>query len=239
MTDELRNVMVPMVVESTNRGERAYDIFSLLLKERIVYLGTHIDDHVATTIIAQLLFLEREDPDRDIQMYIQSPGGSITSGLAIYDTMQAVRPDVSTICVGMAASMGAILLLGGAKGKRFALPHATIMLHQASGRSEGTTADIQIWAREILRLETDLQGIIQQHTGQSMERVAHDFDRDFFMTPDQALEYGIIDQVIGHARVAPTDGVSQDTTPSADGDAKDGVSESAAVSGVAEKNESA
>jgi len=239
MTDELRNVMVPMVVESTNRGERAYDIFSLLLKERIVYLGTHIDDHVATTIIAQLLFLEREDPDRDIQMYIQSPGGSITSGLAIYDTMQAVRPDVSTICVGMAASMGAILLLGGAKGKRFALPHATIMLHQASGRSEGTTADIQIWAREILRLETDLQGIIQQHTGQSMERVAHDFDRDFFMTPDQALEYGIIDQVIGHARVGPTDGVAQDTAPSDDGDAKDGVSESAAVSGVAEKNESA
>jgi ATP-dependent Clp protease protease subunit len=202
-----------MVVESTNRGERAYDIFSLLLKERIVYLGTAIDDHVATTIIAQLLFLEREDPDRDIQMYIQSPGGSITSGLAIYDTMQAVRPDVSTICVGMAASMGAILLLAGAKGKRFSLPHATIMLHQASGRSEGTTADIQIWAREILRLETQLREIIQQHTGQPMDRVVHDFDRDFFMTPDQALEYGIVDQVIGHATAGSTNGLAEATSP--------------------------
>ncbi|MEA2640635.1 MAG: ATP-dependent Clp protease, protease subunit [Chloroflexota bacterium] len=207
-----RNV-IPMVVESTNRGERAYDIYSLLLKERIVFLGSAIDDHVANLIIAQLLFLEREDPDRDIQMYIHSPGGIITAGLAIYDTMQLIRPDVSTICVGMAASMGAVLLIGGAKGKRFALPSATVMLHQAAGGFEGTASDIEIRAREILRLQNRIREILVLHSGQSMDRISRDSDRDFFMTADQALEYGAVDQIIGQARpessngaVASTDG---------------------------------
>jgi ATP-dependent Clp protease, protease subunit len=196
------------VVESTNRGERAYDIYSLLLKERIVFLGTPIDDHVANLIIAQLLFLEREDPERDVQMYIHSPGGIITAGLAIYDTMQLIRPEVSTICIGMAASMGAILLIGGAKGKRFALPNATVMLHQASGGFEGTAADIEIRAREILRLQNRIREIIQLHTGQPMDRVSHDSDRDFFMTPEMALEYGIIDQIIGHPKDVSANGTT-------------------------------
>src|SRR6266508_6148405 len=210
MNFEPRNV-IPMVVESTNRGERAYDIYSLLLKERIVFLGSGIDDHIANLIIAQLLFLEREDPERDIQMYIHSPGGIITAGLAIYDTMQLIRPDVSTICIGMAASMGAILLLGGAKEKRFALPNATVMLHQASGGFEGTAADIEIRAKEILRLQTRLREIMQEHTGQPMERIAHDSDRDFFMTPEQALEYGIVDHVIGHPKEVPANGTANGT----------------------------
>jgi len=192
---------IPMVVESTSRGERAYDIYSLLLKERIIFLGTPIDDHIANLIIAQLLFLDREDPDRDIQMYIHSPGGIITAGLAIYDTMQLIRPDVSTICVGMAASMGAVLLVGGAKGKRFALPNATVMLHQAAGGFEGTAADIEIRAREILRLQNRIREVLVLHTGQPLERVAHDSDRDFFMTPEQAKGYGIIDQIIGKGGV--------------------------------------
>lgn len=201
-------VMVPMVVESTNRGERAYDIYSLLLKERIIFLGTPIDDHVSNLIIAQLLFLEREDPDRDIQIYIHSPGGIITSGLAIYDTMQLIRPDVSTICVGMAASMGAVLLAGGAKGKRFSLPNATVMLHQAAGGFEGTAADIEIRAREILRLQARLREILQFHSGQPMERIVRDIDRDFFMTPEVALEYGLIDQVIGSPSAVAAAGLS-------------------------------
>jgi ATP-dependent Clp protease protease subunit len=192
--------LVPMVVESTNRGERAYDIYSLLLKERIVFLGTPIDDHVANLVIAQLLFLEREDSDRDIQMYIHSPGGIITAGLAIYDTMQLVRPDVSTICIGMAASMGAVLLVGGAPGKRFSLPNATIMLHQAAGGFEGTAADIEIRAREILRLQNRIREILQLHTGQPMERIVRDSDRDFFMDAQQALEYGAVDQIIGQTK---------------------------------------
>src|SRR5205809_5434768 len=173
MNYDPRNV-IPMVVESTNRGERAYDIYSLLLKERIVVLGSEIDDHIANLIIAQLLFLEREDPERDIQMYIHSPGGIITAGLAIYDTMQLIRPAVSTICIGMAASMGAILLAGGAKGKRFALPNSTIMLHQAAGGFEGTAADIEIRAREIIRLQTRLREILAHHSGQDMERISRD-----------------------------------------------------------------
>src|SRR3954469_22964500 len=185
---DFRNQLVPMVVETTNRGERAYDIYSLLLKERIVFLGTPIDDHVANLIIAQLLFLDREDPDKDIQMYIHSPGGIITAGLAIYDTMQLIRPDVSTICVGMAASMGAVLLVGGAKGKRFALPNSTDMLHQAAGGFEGTAADIEIQAKEILRLQNRIRELIVHHTEQPMERVARDSDRDFFLTPEQAKE---------------------------------------------------
>src|SRR5213079_1841911 len=167
----IRN-MVPMVVETSSRGERAYDIYSLLLKERIVFLGSGIDDHVANLIIAQLLFLEREDSEKDVQLYIHSPGGSVTAGLAIYDTMQLIRPDVSTICVGMAASMGATLLVGGAKGKRFALPNATIMIHQASGGFEGTAADIEIRAREIIRLQNRIREILVKHTGQPMDRIA-------------------------------------------------------------------
>src|SRR5437867_9485217 len=210
MTYDPRN-MVPMVVETSNRGERAYDIYSLLLKERIIFLGTPIDDHIANLIIAQLLYLDREDPERDIPMYIHSPGGIITAGLAIYDTMQLIRPAVSTICIGMAASMGAILLLGGAKEKRFALPNATVMLHQASGGFEGTAADIEIRAREILRLQNRIREIIQLHTGQPMERVAQDSDRDFFMTPEQALEYGIVDHVIGHPKEARTNGTANGT----------------------------
>jgi len=217
MNYEPRNV-IPMVVESTNRGERAYDIYSLLLKERIVFLGTGIDDHIANLTIAQLLFLEREDPEKDIQMYIHSPGGIITAGLAIYDTMQLIRPDVSTICVGMAASMGAILLLGGAKDKRFALPNATVMLHQASGGFEGTAADIEIRAREILRLQNRIREIIQLHTNQPMERVSRDSDRDFFMTPEQALEYGIVDHVIGTPKEAQVNGTA-DGAPGGGGDA--------------------
>ena len=196
--DDYRNQIVPMVVETTNRGERAYDIYSLLLKERIVFLGTPVNDHVANLIIAQLLFLEREDPDKDIHMYIHSPGGLITSGLAIYDTMQLIKPDVSTICVGMAASMGAVLLIGGAKGKRYALPNSTVMLHQAAGGFEGTAADIEIQAKEILRLQNRIREIIVFHTEQPMERVARDSDRDFFLTPEQAKEYGIVDEIIGH-----------------------------------------
>jgi len=198
------SAMIPMVVETTSRGERAYDIYSLLLKERIIFLGSGIDDDIANVIIAQLLFLDREDPDRDIQMYIHSPGGIITAGLAIYDTMQLIRPDVSTICVGMAASMGAVLLVGGAKGKRYALPNATVMLHQAAGGFEGTAADIEIRAREILRLQNRIREILVLHTGQSMERIAVDSDRDFFMTPQIAKEYGIVDEIIGEA--VPEDG---------------------------------
>src|SRR3954464_306329 len=204
---DFRNQLVPMVVETTNRGERAYDIYSLLLKERIVFLGTPVNDHVANLIIAQLLFLEREDPDKDIHMYIHSPGGLITSGLAIYDTMQLIKPDVSTICVGMAASMGAVLLIGGAKGKRYALPNSTVMLHQAAGGFEGTAADIEIQAKEILRLQNRIREIIVYHTDQPMERVARDSDRDFFLTPEQAKEYGIVDEIIGHpSEVTKADG---------------------------------
>src|SRR4051794_14991334 len=222
------SAMIPMVVETTSRGERAYDIYSLLLKERIVFLGTGIDDHVANLTIAQLLFLEREDPERDIQMYIHSPGGIITAGLAIYDTMQLIRPDVSTICIGMAASMGAILLLGGAKDKRFALPNATVMLHQASGGFEGTAADIEIRAREILRLQNRIREIIQLHTGQPMDRIARDSDRDFFMTPEQALEYGIIDQIIGRAKAGSPGSVDGNVEPAPDSAAAPKASEEAA-----------
>ena len=189
--------VIPMVVETGNRGERAYDIYSLLLKERIVFLGTAVDDHVANLIIAQLLYLDREDRGKDIQLYIHSPGGSVTAGLAIYDTMQLVASDVSTICVGMAASMGAILLVAGAKGKRFALPNATVMLHQASGGFEGTAADIEIRAKEVLRLQNKLREIVHERTGQSMERIQRDLDRDFFMTADDALAYAAVDQIVG------------------------------------------
>ena len=189
--------VIPMVIESGARGERAYDIYSLLLKERIVMLGMPINDQVANIIIAQLLFLEREDPDKDIQLYINSPGGVIASGLAIYDTMQLIRPNVSTICVGMAASMGTVLLCAGTKGKRFALPNSTIHMHQAVGGAQGQAADIEIAAREIMRLQDILRGILVKHTGQSIEKITHDTDRDFYLNPQQAAEYGIVDEILG------------------------------------------
>jgi ATP-dependent Clp protease protease subunit len=193
---DVKNQLVPMVIETTNRGERAFDIYSLLLKERIVFLGTPIDDTIANLIIAQLLYLEREDPEKDINMYIHSPGGIITAGMAIYDTMQLIKPDVSTICVGFAASMGTVLLVGGAKGKRYALPNSTVMIHQASGGFEGAAADIEIRAKEILRLQNRIREIMAEHTGQPLDRIIRDTDRDFFMDAYQAQEYGIVDQVL-------------------------------------------
>jgi ATP-dependent Clp protease protease subunit len=185
-------------VEQTHRGERSYDIYSRLLKDRIVFLGTPVDDDVANVIIAQLLFLESEDPDKDISLYINSPGGSVTSGLAIYDTMQYVKPAVSTICLGQAASMGAFLLAGGAKGKRFAVPNARIMIHQLSGGFQGQGTDIEIHAREALRLKQRLNEILARHTGQPVERIEKDTERDYFMGPGEAKEYGLLDEVIVH-----------------------------------------
>jgi ATP-dependent Clp protease protease subunit len=188
--------LVPMVIEKDGRGERAYDIFSRLLKERIVFLGTGVDDVVANLTIAQLLFLESEDPTKDIYLYVNSPGGIITSGLAIYDTMQYVKPEVATICIGQAASMGAVLLAGGAKGKRYALPHARVLIHQPLGGVQGQATDIDIQAREILRMREEINTIFTKHTGQDMERIRQDTERDFFMTAEQALKYGIIDQIV-------------------------------------------
>lgn len=187
--------LVPIVVEQTNRGERSYDIFSRLLKDRIVFLGGPIDDNVANLIIAQLLFLEAEDPEKDIHFYINSPGGVVTAGLAIYDTMQYVRPDVSTICLGQAASMGSLLLAAGAKGKRYALPYARILIHQPLGGVQGQATDIDIHAREILRMREFLNGILSNHTGQPIEKIARDTERDYFMSAREAKEYGIIDEV--------------------------------------------
>ncbi len=188
--------LVPMVVELTPRGERAYDIFSRLLKERIIFLPTYIEDEIANLVIAQMLFLEAEDPDKDIQLYINSPGGSVTAGIAIYDTMQYVKPAISTICMGQAASMGALLLCAGTKGKRFALPHARILIHQPLGGVQGQATDIDILAKEILRMREELNRILVHHTGQSMEKIQRDTDRDFFMTAEQAKEYRIVDAVI-------------------------------------------
>lgn len=190
------NNLIPMVIESTGRGERAYDIFSLLLKERIVFLGTPINDQVANTIVAQLLFLDREDPDKDIQFFINSPGGQINSGLAIYDTMQLIHAPVSTIAVGLAASMGTILLTAGAKDKRYALPNATIHLHQPIGGVSGQVADIEIAAREYMRMRDLLNTILNKHAGLTTEQINRFTDRDFYMTAEQAAEYGIIDQVL-------------------------------------------
>lgn len=188
--------IIPMVVETTNRGERAYDIYSLLLRERIIFLGTPIDDQIANVIVAQLLYLDREDPDRDIQLYVNSPGGVITAGLAIYDTMQLIKADVSTICVGMSASMGTVLLSAGAPGKRFALPHATIHMHQALGGARGQASDIEIAAREILRNNETIRQILARHTGQPLDRIAADTDRDFYLDSEQAQEYGLVDSVL-------------------------------------------
>ncbi|HSW11119.1 MAG TPA: ATP-dependent Clp endopeptidase proteolytic subunit ClpP [Bacillota bacterium] len=188
--------MVPMVVEQSGRGERAFDIYSRLLKERIIFLGTGIDDTVANLVVAQLLYLESEDPEKDIMLYINSPGGYIHSGLAIYDTMQYVRPQVQTICVGLAASAAAIILAGGAKGKRFTLPHTRIMIHQPEGGARGQAAEIEIEAREIVRMRELLNTILAQHTGQPLERIARDTDRNFYMSPEQARDYGILDAIL-------------------------------------------
>ena len=188
--------LIPMVVEQTGRGERAYDIYSRLLKDRIVFLGNQVTDEVANVIIAQMLFLESEDPEKDIHFYINSPGGVISAGLAIYDTMQYIRPAVSTLCLGQAASMAALLLAAGEKGKRFALPYARIMIHQPLGGAQGQATDIDIQAREILRIRDQVNNIIAKHTGQSIKRIEKDTDRDFFMTSKQAVEYGLVDEVI-------------------------------------------
>ena len=196
-------IPMPYVVEQTHRGERSYDIYSRLLKDRIVFLGTPVDDDVANVIIAQFLFLESEDPDKDISLYINSPGGSVTAGLAIYDTMQYVKPQVSTICLGQAASMGAFLLAGGAAGKRYAVPNCRIMIHQPAGGFQGQAADIDIHAREILRLKARLNELFAKHTGRTLEQVEKDTDRDYFLGAGEAKEYGIIDQVIVHRDKAP------------------------------------
>ncbi|MGH7910291.1 MAG: ATP-dependent Clp endopeptidase proteolytic subunit ClpP [Candidatus Dormibacteraceae bacterium] len=188
--------MVPTVVESTNRGERAFDIYSRLLKDRIVFLGTPIDDQVANLVIAQLLFLQSEDPEKEISIYINSPGGHVSAGLAVYDTMQFIRPVVSTICIGMAYSMGAVLLAGGSEGHRYALPHSNILIHQPLGWAQGQATDIQLHAQEILRTREVLNGILSRHSHQPLERVEQDTERDFFMTPEQAKEYGLIDDII-------------------------------------------
>jgi len=188
--------VIPMVVESGARGERAYDIYSLLLKERIIFLGTPIVDHVANAIIAQLLFLDREEPDRDISLYINSPGGVISAGLAIFDTMHLIRPNVSTICVGLAASMGTVLLCAGEKGKRFALPNSTVHMHQPLGGAQGQATDIEIHAREILRMQDKIRTILSENTGQPYDKVAQDTDRDYYLSAEQAQEYGLIDEVL-------------------------------------------
>ena len=188
--------VLPTVVEQSGRGDRAFDIYSRLLRERIIFLGTGIDDQVADSLVAQLLFLEAEDPEKDIQIYINSPGGSVTSGLAIYDTMQQVAPDVVTICYGLAASMGAFLLAGGTHGKRLALPNARIMIHQPLGGAQGQAVDIEIQAREILYLKDTLNGLLAEHTGQPLEKIAEDTDRDYFLSPPEAVEYGLIDRVV-------------------------------------------
>jgi len=188
--------VIPMVIETGTRGERAFDIYSLLLRERIIMLNMPINDQVANVIISQLLYLDREDPDKDISLYIHSPGGVVTAGLAIYDTMQLIRPEVSTICLGMAASMATILLAAGVKGKRYALPHATIHMHQVLGGAQGQAADVVIAAKEIMRLNDIIHDIMVKHTGQPLEKIVHDTDRDFYLNPEQAIEYGLIDQVL-------------------------------------------
>jgi ATP-dependent Clp protease protease subunit len=189
-------MIIPYVVESSPRGERAFDIYSLLLKERIIFLGMPIDDQIANLIIAQLLYLEREDPEKDVNVYINSPGGAISAGLAIYDTMQLARCDIATICVGMCASMATVLLAAGSKGKRYALPHSTVHIHQARGGATGEAADIEIYAKEILRNQQVIRDILAKHTGQDQERIARDSDRNFFMDVEQAREYGIIDEIL-------------------------------------------
>ena len=207
-SSELRppEAIIPMVIETSARGERAFDIYSMLLKERIVYLGTPINDQVSNLIVAQLLYLEREDADKDINLYINSPGGVITSGLAIYDTMQLVKCDVSTICVGMAASMGTVLLCAGAPGKRFALPNSTIHMHQAMGGASGQATDIEIAAREILRMQDKIRTILSTHTGQTYEKIARDTDRDYYLAAEDAKEYGLVDEILGSSPMSTNAG---------------------------------
>ena len=188
--------IIPMVIEKEGRQERAYDIYSRLLKDRIIFIGTPIDDYVANIVIAELLFLQMQDADKDIDIYINSPGGSVTSGLSIYDTMQFIKPEVNTYCVGQAASMGAVLLAAGTTGKRFALPHSRIMIHQPWGGVQGAASDIHIQAQEILRMRDELEGLLADHTGQDLEKIKKDTDRDFFMSPDEAKEYGLVDHVV-------------------------------------------
>ncbi len=192
--------LIPYVIEQTHRGERSYDIYSRLLKDRIIFLGSEVNDEIANVIIAQMLFLESEDPDKDINLYINSPGGSVTAGMAIYDTMQYVKPPVSTICIGQAASMGAVLLASGAQGKRYALPNARIMIHQLSGGYQGQASDIEIQAKEALRLKSRLNEILARHTRQPIERIEKDSDRDYFMGPGEAKEYGLVDEVFVHKK---------------------------------------
>lgn len=201
---EAVNAVIPMVIESSGRGERAYDIYSLLLKERVVFLGTPINDQVANLIVAQLLYLDREDPEKEISMYINCPGGEIYPGLAIYDTMQLIRAPVSTIAVGWTASMGTVLLAAGRKGRRYALPHATIHMHPAGGGARGYAPDVEIQVRELLRMQELIKRLLSKHTGQPIERISKDFDRDYFMNAIQAQEYGIIDEVLGDASDVPT-----------------------------------
>jgi ATP-dependent Clp protease protease subunit len=193
--------LIPMVVEQTSRGERAFDIYSRLLNERIIFLGTPVDDQIANLTVAQLIHLESEDPDKDISIYINSPGGSVYAGLAIYDTMQYIKPDIQTICVGIAMSMGALLLAGGAKGKRMALPNAKILIHQVASGFQGQATDIEIQAREVINLKRSLEEIFAKHTEQPMEKVAKDMERDYFMTPEEAQAYNIIDRVVAHRGV--------------------------------------
>ena len=220
---------VPMVIEQTNRGERSYDIYSLLLKERIIFLGTPVMDHMANLIVAQLLYLAREEPDRDISMYINSPGGSVTAGMAIYDTMQLIPCDIATTCVGLAASMGSLLLAAGTKGKRFILPNSRVMIHQGSAGFQGTAADIEVQAREILRIQKRMQEIYSYHTGKPEEQIARDLDRDFWMGADESIAYGIVDQMIGTATAgtgSPNGSANgtADGKATADGAATDGKS---------------
>jgi ATP-dependent Clp protease protease subunit len=200
--------LIPMVVEQTSRGERAFDIYSRLLAERIIFLGTPVDDQIANLIMAQLIHLESEDPDKDIHLYINSPGGSVYAGLAIYDTMQYVKPDVTTICIGIAMSMGSLLLAGGAKGKRSALPNSKILIHQVTGGFQGQGTDIEIQAREVISLKRRLEEIYAEHTGKPVEDISHDMERDFFMSPHEAKDYGIIDNVITHRVTSSGDGVA-------------------------------
>ena len=204
--------IIPMVIETSPRGERAFDIYSLLLKERIVFLGTPINDQIANTIIAQLLYLEREDPDKGINLYINSPGGVISSGLAIYDTMNLINPEVSTICLGMTASMATILLSGGAKGKRYALPNSTIHMHQPLGGAQGQASDIEIAAREIIRLQDKIRTMLSHNTGKSYDEIARDTDRDFYLDADQAVEYSLVDEILGKAKADSEEDSKDETT---------------------------
>lgn len=203
-TNSIQNQLVPMVVEQTSRGERAYDIYSRLLKERVIFIVGPIEDHMANLVVAQLLFLESENPDKDIHLYINSPGGSVTSGMSIYDTMQFIKPDVSTMCIGLAASMGAVLLTAGAAGKRFCLPHSRTMIHQPLGGFQGQATDIEIHAKEILSTRERLNALLAKHTGQPIEQITKDTDRDFFMSAEESVKYGLIDQVMDK-RALPQD----------------------------------